>query len=133
MTKEPEWVQCAEDIFQEMKNKNISISDITYHVFMNIYAKSRDLNGATKSEELLRCMEKEERLRPSDISYNICIDAYARRGDHRNAERLLDEMISLSDGGNVKCQPTIHSFASVVSFLLVDSSAYPRCLFFLRK
>jgi len=117
MTKEtnPKWVVIAEDMFQEMKEK-VSISDITYHVMMNIYCKSSDSDGARKAEELLRNMEK-EKLHPSQISYNICIDACARRGDHRKAESLLQEMLSLSDKGNAKCRPTIHSFASVVNAL----------------
>ena len=115
MTKEgdPKWVRCAEDMFQEMKDKNIPISQITYHVLMNIYSKSKDPDGARKAEELLRSMTKED-FSLNDFSYNICIDGYARRGDHRRAESLLEEMISLTESGNLTCQPTIHSFASVV-------------------
>jgi len=105
-------VDCAEDMFQEMRGK-VSISEITYHVMMNIYGKSNDSDGARKAEQLLRSMEK-EKLNPNNISYNICIDACARRGDHRKAESLLEEMISLSDP---QCQPSIHSFASVVNAL----------------
>ena len=125
MTKEgdPKWVRCAEDMFQEMKDKNIPISQITYHVLMNIYSKSKDPDGARKAEELLRSMKKED-FSLNDFSYNICIDGYARRGDHRRAESLLEEMISLTESGNLNCQPTIHSFASVVRdlFLLTVSS-----------
>lgn len=118
MTKEGDtkWVRCAEDMFQEMKDKNIPISQITYHVLMNIYSKSKDPDGARKAEELLRRMEKED-FSLNDFSYNICIDGYARRGDHRRSESLLEEMISLTERGNLTCQPTIHSFASVVRFL----------------
>lgn len=117
MTKEgdPKWVRCAEDMFHEMKDKNVPISQITYHVLMNIYSKSKDPDGARKAEELLRRMEKED-FSLNDFSYNICIDGYARRGDHRRAESLLEEMISLTEKGNINCQPTIHSFASVVRF-----------------
>ena len=118
MTKEndPKWVKCAEDIFQEMKEK-LPVSEITYHVMMNLYGKSTNRDGARKAEEMLRNMEK-EKLMLSDISMNICIDAYARRGNHIKAESLLEEMIELSDQGKAKCRPTIHSFASVVRFLL---------------
>lgn len=118
MTKEsdPKWVKRAEEMFEEMKEK-VSVSQITYHVMMNIYGKSKDKDGARKAEELLRRMVQEKDIFPSDISYNICIDAYARRGDHGNAVRLLEEMISLSDKGNEECRPTIHSFASVVIFM----------------
>jgi len=119
MTKEsdPKWLAVAEDILQEMKEKNIPISQITYHVMMNIYAKSSDDDGANRAELLLRGME-EEGLAASDISYNICIDAFARRGDYRKAESLLEEMMSLSNHGKVECQPSIHSFASVVRFFV---------------
>lgn len=119
MTKDsdPKWLVVAEDMLQEMKENRIPISRITYHVLMNIYGKSGDKNGAKKAEELLRGME-EESLSACDISYNICIDAYARRGDNMKAESLLEEMISLSNAGRVECQPSIHSFGSVVSCLL---------------
>lgn len=119
MTKEkdPKWVAKAEDMFEEMKGK-ISTSQITYHVMMNIYAKSADRDGARKAEELLFRIE-EENFSPSYISYNICIDAYARRGNHRKAQSLLDEMISLADQGKTDCRPSIHSFAAVVRICLL--------------
>ena len=97
----------------------ISISEITYHVMMNVYGRRGNIDGAIRAEELLRSMEKEG-LSPNSISYNILIDAYARcgvRGESGNkAESLLQEMISLSNHGKEECRPTIHSFASVVSF-----------------
>jgi len=116
MTKEgdPKWVKLAEDIFQEMKDEKVPISQISHHVLMNIYGKSKDPDGAGKAEELLRSIENSDDFSPDDITYNICIDAYARRGDNRRAERLLEEMIMLADNGKTECQPTIHSFASVV-------------------
>ena len=115
MTKEsdPKWVHRAEDMFDEMK-QTVTISQITYHVLMNIYGKCAGEEGARKAEELLRSMEKDG-FSASDISYNICIDAYARRGNYQKAEGLLEEMISLSQRGRTECRPSIHSFASVVS------------------
>jgi pentatricopeptide repeat protein len=114
MSKESDqWLTYAEDILQEMKDKKVVISQVTYHGMMNIHAKSSSRDGAKNAEEFLRGMEAEG-LSPNDMSYNICIDAYARRGDHRNARSLLEEMLSLSDRGNVECRPSIHSFASVV-------------------
>ena len=97
LTKEgdPKWVSLAEDIFQEMKDKQVPISQITYHVLMNIYGKSKNPDGARKVEELLRTMKSSGEFSPDDITYNICIDAYARRGDHKRAESLLEEMIML--------------------------------------
>ncbi len=119
MTKEsdPKWLLVAEDTLEEMKEKNIPIGQITYHVLMSIYGKSSDKDGANKAEMLLRGME-EEGLAASDISYNICIDAYARRGDYRKAASLLEEMISLSNHGRVDCRPSIYSFAAVVRFYI---------------
>jgi pentatricopeptide repeat protein len=81
---------------------------------MNVYGKSRDADGAKRAEELLRSMQSDDDLTPNSTSYNICIDAYARRGDHARAKSLLDEMIAVSEDGE-NTRPTIHSFAAVVS------------------
>lgn len=116
------WLSYAEDVLQEMRDKNVDISQVTYHGMMNIHAKSSSGDGAKKAEEFLRGMEAEG-LSLNDMSYNICIDAYARRGDHRKAQSLLEEMLSLTDRGNVECRPSIHSFASVVRLLSSESSA----------
>ncbi|KAL9188124.1 hypothetical protein ACHAXT_006502 [Thalassiosira profunda] len=128
MTKEsdPKWVHRAEDMFDEMK-QTVTISQITYHVLMNIYGKCAGEEGARKAEELLRSMEKDG-FSASDISYNICIDAYARRGNYQKAEGLLEEMISLSQRGRTECRPSIHSFASVINALAKsgDVDAVPR-------
>ena len=130
MTKRTDFdmVAAAEALFEEMKGlkdkKQLSISEITHHVMMNVYGKSRDAKGAKRAEELLRSMESDG-LTPNSTSYNICIDAYARRGDYIMAKSLLDEMIALSEES--ECRPTIHSFAAVVSF----ARAYSCLLFFL--
>lgn len=111
-------VTSAEALFEEMTglrdNKKLSISEITLHVMMNVYGKSRDADGARRAEELLRSMQSDDDLTPNSTSYNICIDAYARRGDHARAKSLLDEMIAVSEDGE-NTRPTIHSFAAVVS------------------
>ncbi len=126
MSKESDqWLSYAEDVLQEMKDKQVVISQVTYHGMMNIHAKSSSRDGAKKAEEFLRGMEAEG-LSLNEMSYNICIDAYARRGDHRKAQSLLEEMLSLSGCGNAECRPSIHSFASVVRL-------YLRCLPQMRK
>jgi pentatricopeptide repeat protein len=117
-----QWASYADDILQEMKDKKISIGQVTYHGMMNIHAKNSSKDGAKKAEIFLRGMESEG-LSPGEMSYNICIDAYARRGDHRKAQSLLEEMISLSDNGNVECRPSIHSFAAVVNALAKSGDA----------
>ena len=120
MTKQTgaEMVTSAEALFNEMKElkakKQLSISEITFHVMMNVYGKSCDVNGATKAEDLFRKMQSDG-LSLNATSYNICIDAYARRGDSHKAKSLLDEMIATSER-NTGCRPTIHSFAAVVSW-----------------
>jgi pentatricopeptide repeat protein len=118
MSKESDqWVSYVEDILHEMKDKKVLVSQVTYHGMMNVFAKSSSRDGAKKAEEFLRGMAAEG-LSLSEMSYNICIDAYARRGDHRKAQSLVEEMLSLSDRGNIECRPSIHSFASVVRFFL---------------
>lgn len=120
MTKQTtgtEMVTSAEALFEEMKGleeKNqLSISEITFHVMMNVYGKSRHANGAARAEKLLRSMQADG-LSLNATSYNICIDAYARRGDSEKAKKLLDEMVTMSEV-HAECRPTIHSFAAVVS------------------
>ena len=117
MSKEsdPWWSTQADNIIREMREKNIPVSIITYNVLMTVRGRSMAKDGAARAEELLRNMENEG-LSRNEISYNICIDAYARRGNHVEAERLLKEMLSLyEDEGDLSCRPSIHSFASVVS------------------
>ena len=120
MTKQTtgtEMVTSAEALFEEMKGlkekKHLSISEITFHVMMNVYGKSRNVDGATRAEALLRSMQSDG-LSLNATSYNICIDAYARRGDSKKAKSLLDELIAISEV-HTECRPTIHSFAAVVS------------------
>ncbi|KAL3788273.1 hypothetical protein HJC23_011905 [Cyclotella cryptica] len=116
--EDPTWVKRAEEIFQETIRLNSmgmsTISAMTYNVMMNVYGKSSNKDGAERAEELLRTMEKLGIL-PGIISYNSCIDAYARRGDYSKAESLIDEMISLAEQGREECRPTIHSFAALVN------------------
>jgi pentatricopeptide repeat protein len=122
--RDPTWIRRAEDLFHEMKelrdSRKLSISEISYHVMMNVHGKSGDRDGARKAEGLLRSME-ENGLSPNNMSYNICIDAYARRGGSgesvKKAESFIEEMIQLADAGREDCRPTIHSFASVVSLV----------------
>jgi pentatricopeptide repeat protein len=117
-----QWVDYAENILQEMKDMKIVINKVTYHGLMNVFGKSRSKDGAKKAEEYLRGMEAEG-LSLNEMTYNICIDAYARRGDYKKATSLLDEMISLSNHGNVECRPSIHSFAAVVNALAKSGDA----------
>lgn len=73
----------AEELFQEFsslaQDGHMTVSDIDYNVMMNVYGKSNDVEGAIKAENLLRSME-ENGIQPTIISYNSCIDAYARYG-----------------------------------------------------
>lgn len=74
-------VKKAEEIFQEFlslaRNGDLAMSDMDYNVMINVYGKSDDAGGAEKAEGLLRSME-ENGIEPTIISYNSCIDAYAR-------------------------------------------------------
>ena len=74
-------VKEAEELFQEClsmtQNGDSTISDMEYNVMINVYGKSNDAEGAEKAEALLRLMQ-ENGVEPTIISYNSCIDAYAR-------------------------------------------------------
>lgn len=134
MSKEsdPWWSTQADNIIREMREKKIPLSIITYNVLMSVRGRSMAKDGAARAEELLRNMENEGFSR-NEISYNICIDAYARRGNHVKAESLLSEMLSIyEDEGDLSCRPSIHSFASVVSFAMMALGSqyitYSTCL-----
>ncbi len=129
---DPSWVDRAEELFEEMKNLHrageLTIKNITFHIIMNLYAKSSRIDGAQKAEALLRRMDRDG-VCVIDMTYNICIDACARRAFHRGyskkAEYFLEEMISLSEKGNVNCSPKNHSFASVVSRVSTENFYIP--------
>mmetsp|Transcript_29269 Transcript_29269/g.60987 ORF Transcript_29269/g.60987 Transcript_29269/m.60987 type:complete len:708 (-) Transcript_29269:4026-6149(-) len=132
---DPSWIERAEELFEEMKRLRsagkLTIKNITFHIIMNLYAKSSRIDGARKAEDLLRGMESDG-VCVSDMTYNICIDACARRAFHRGnskkAEHFLEEMISLSEKGNLHCSPKNHSFSSVINALAKsgDSDAVER-------
>ena len=79
--EDPVWIKRAQELFNELKGLKeagkLTISALTYNVMINNLGKSRDKDGARKAEDLLRTMENEGVL-PGLISYNSCIDAYAR-------------------------------------------------------
>jgi pentatricopeptide repeat protein len=105
-------------VFRELqelsRNGHLTISDLTYNVMINVYGKSNDKDGARHAENLLRTMENDG-IQPTIISYNSCIDAYARRGDVAKAESLIDEMVTLSEQGREDFRPTIHSYAALIN------------------
>ena len=75
------WVTKAEELFAELQafsnSGQMTISDMTYSVMMNVYGKSIDRDGPQKAVRILRDM-KEKGVQPTVISYNSCIDAFAR-------------------------------------------------------
>ena len=75
------WVAKAEELFEEVlalsASGQMTISDMTYSVMINVYGKSIDSDGPQKAVRMLREMKKKG-IQPTTISYNSCIDAFAR-------------------------------------------------------
>jgi pentatricopeptide repeat protein len=71
----------------------------------NIFMRGLAAQNPDEAEEFLRSMITRYRVglslvRPGNITFNICIDAYGKRGNIGKAENLLNEMIALSKEWN---------------------------------
>jgi pentatricopeptide repeat protein len=79
--KDSESLTKAEALFEEMRDceqsGTLTISEMTYNVMMNVYGKSSHKDGAKKAKGLLSVMESNG-IQPTNVSYNSCIDAFAR-------------------------------------------------------
>lgn len=92
----------------------------TYNMVIDAHSK---LGDPASAEKLLRRMSDQSladpACRPYTITYNTLLNAYANSANSadapQNAERLLQTMQDLSDGGNPDVRPDAVSFASVIT------------------
>ena len=68
---------------------------IHYNAVLDAWANSVLDNHAQRGEGLLNKMMAEGKVQPNTISFNACIDAYAKNGDGDKAEELLNKMDDL--------------------------------------
>ena len=70
---------------------------------LKTFAKNSYIDGARKSIEILTKLENDEHLRPDIITYNSCLNAFAKAKDPVSAQLLLERMENrYSEGHSVK-------------------------------
>ncbi len=88
-----------------------------HNAILNAWANSGEEGSAERAESLLLGMEKGiDGVKPNTVSYNICIDAYAKEGNGEMAEALLNRMDEFFlRRENRDCKPNTRSFNSVMN------------------
>ena len=92
-----------------------------YNATIFAYSKSDEVAAIDNCLSLLRRMEdrfasgKNKLVKPKAIAYNSVLDAFARRGDAHNAQRLIEEMERLHARSNDEAMmPDKFSFSSLI-------------------
>jgi len=89
---------------------------IHYNAVLDAWANSVLDNHAKRAEVLLNKMIVEKKVQPNTISFNACIDAYAKNGDGDKAEELLNMMDELyQNEGIQEYKPDTRSYNSVMN------------------
>jgi len=88
-----------------------------HNAILSAWSNSGEEGSAERTEALLFQMEKgADGVNPNTVSYNICIDAYAKDGNGRNAEALLNRMDEFyQTRENRECKPNTRSYNSVMN------------------
>lgn len=91
-------------------------SVIHYNAVLDAWANSVMDGHAWNAESLLNKMISEGKVQPNIISFNTCIDAYAKNGDGEEAEALMNKMEELYQSKeNVECRPNQRSYNAVMN------------------
>jgi pentatricopeptide repeat protein len=93
----------------------------SYTPFIKCWAKSRQQEGVEREESVLVLREMQNRykacdevLKPSVITYNSVINAYAKKGNAERAEALLEEMHNAFVNGNESMKANVRFFATTL-------------------
>jgi pentatricopeptide repeat protein len=109
--------QRAEALLKSMQEcVNVAPNIFTYNAVLNSFAKC---GLAEKAEELLQHIIVEKKLRVDKLSFNACIEAWAKKRlpvSADKAESFLSQMHDLSKrGGYDKIQPDLITYHTVLS------------------
>lgn len=123
-------LECAEDIYDDMFHKYISgnrdhkPSTILANQIMDKISKSGQSGAGEKAENILKSLNYlyleygDRDFLPNDRSYTMVINAYAKSRQFRkasNAKRILKQMISSYNEGNITAKPNVFSFTAVIN------------------
>jgi len=111
-------------------------SVIHYNAVLDAWANSVMDGHAWNAESLLNKMISEGKVQPNIISFNACIDAYAKNGDGEEAEKLMNKMEDLYQSKeNLECRPNQRSYNAVMNAFAksLDKNAAAKAEAVLRK
>ena len=108
-------IKQAQDILDRMINIGVQPNIITYNSFLDAWARKAkfERDAAREAERLLTQMIKNESefegIQPDMVSYSTVVHAYSRRGEAKEAERILFKM---EDAGLV--HTSTHTYNAVL-------------------
>ena len=105
----------AEQILRNMEESSVRPSTITYNALINVWSKTQRADSGEKAAFWLKEMEERDDIQPDAATYTSVIDAYARCGNAKEAERVLEKMIAHGKSGDVTCRPNAVSFATAIN------------------
>jgi len=109
--------QCLERMFRLWQEGVIEEGPnvYNYNAVMSAWANCGEEGNAERAEALLMRMERRD-VKRNTISFNACIDAYAKNGNGEKAEMLLNRMEELYETKeNLGCRPNKRSYNSVMN------------------
>lgn len=105
----------AEQILHNMEEFSVRPSTITYNALINVWSKTQRADSGEKAAYWLKQMDDRDDIQPDAATYTSVIDAYARCGSAKEAERVLEKMIAHGKSGDVTCRPNTVSFATAIN------------------
>jgi PPR repeat len=100
----------AEELLTQMQQSLTTFrTDVCHNAVMDAWSVSEDPQAGERAESILRNLPN-----PSRISYNSCIKAYARSHAPNQAQRLLEEMRTLSQNSRPELEPDKISISTCI-------------------
>jgi pentatricopeptide repeat protein len=126
----------AEALMEEMRSlrdPNVKPNSITYNCFLNILANTKSIHAISRAYEIFDLM-KENRASgkaeaaPISETYNTMMKLESKSphgGGARAAEKLLEELESLQNFGDVYLKPTASSYSTCINAWSRDGKSSP--------
>jgi pentatricopeptide repeat protein len=105
----------ADDSLKKRSSKEFPLTDVCHNAVMDAWAVSGDERSGQRAEQILRQLQQDPLRKPTRVSYNACIKAYARSGQPQEAQRILNEMKVLTEKGDTDMAPDKVSLSTCVS------------------
>jgi pentatricopeptide repeat protein len=118
----------ADASFNKRSSKEVPLTDVCHNAVMDAWAVSGDERSGQRAEQILRQLRQDPLRKPTRVSYNACIKAYARSGQPQEAQRILNEMKILAKEGDSEMAPDKVSLSTCVSLSQTTSYSLPSFL-----